>query len=67
MTTEAPGGVPFEFDRHRCESGYRTRLQASATGLVAEVLDVAGGLPGGLMGSVADAGERMNVRKGARA
>ena len=53
-------GFQFEFYCDRCGSGYRTRFQASATGLVTEVLDVAGGLLGGLMGSVADAGERMH-------
>ena len=54
-------GFQFEFYCDRCGSGYRTRFQASATGLVTEVLDVAGGLLGGLMGSVADAGERMHL------
>lgn len=53
-------GFQFEFFCDRCGSGYRTEFQASATGMVSEALDVASGLLGGLMGSVADVGDRVH-------
>jgi ribosomal protein L40E len=53
-------GFQFEFYCDRCGSGYRTEFQASATGMLTEALDVAGGLFGGLMGNVADVGERVH-------
>lgn len=53
-------GFQFEFYCDRCGTGYRTRFQASATGLVTEALDVAGGLLGGVLGRAADVSERVH-------
>jgi hypothetical protein len=53
-------GFQFEFYCDRCGTGYRTHLQASATGLVTEALDVASGLFGGVLGSAADVSERVH-------
>jgi ribosomal protein L40E len=53
-------GFQFEFYCDRCGSGYRTRFQSSGTGLVTEALDVAGGIFGGLLGNVADVGDRIH-------
>jgi len=53
-------GFQFEFYCDRCGTGYRTKFQASATGLVTEALDVAGGLLGGVLGRAADVSERVH-------
>ena len=53
-------GFQFEFFCDRCGTGYRTPFKASATGLVSEALDTAGGLLGGIFGQVADVGERVH-------
>lgn len=53
-------GFQFEFYCDRCGSGYRTEFQTSATGMVSEALDVASGLFGGLMGHVANVGDRVH-------
>jgi len=52
-------GFQFEFYCDRCGTGYRTKFQASATGLVTEALDVASGLFG-VLGRVADVSERVH-------
>jgi len=52
-------GFQFEFYCDRCGTGYRTRFQASATGLVTGALDVASGLFG-VLGRVADVSERVH-------
>lgn len=51
-------GFQFEFCCDRCGSGFRTRFQASALGTVAGALDAANSLFGGILGRVADLGER---------
>ena len=51
-------GFQFEFNCDRCGTGYRTRFQASAMGLVSGALDTAGSLFGGILGQAADLGER---------
>jgi hypothetical protein len=53
-------GFQFEFYCDRCGTGYRTKFQASATGLVTEALDVAGGLLGGVLGRAATVSERVH-------
>ena len=53
-------GFQFEFFCDRCGSGYRTPFQASATGMVSEALDVAGGILGGLFGHAAEVGDRVH-------
>ncbi len=53
-------GFQFEFYCDRCGTGYRTSFQPSATGLVSEALDVAGGLLGGLFGQAAEVGDRVH-------
>lgn len=52
-------GFQFEFYCDRCGTGYRTKFQASTTGLVTEALDVASGLFG-VLGRVADVSERVH-------
>ena len=53
-------GFQFEFYCDRCGTGYRTHFQASATGMVTEALDVAGGLLGGVLGRAAHVSERVH-------
>jgi membrane protease subunit (stomatin/prohibitin family) len=51
-------GFQFEFYCDRCGTGYRTQFQSFALGTVANVLDAASGLFGGIVGQAADLGER---------
>ena len=51
-------GFQFEFNCDRCGTGYRTRFQASAMGLVSGALDTASSLFGGVLSRAADLGER---------
>lgn len=53
-------GFQFEFHCDRCGSGFRTPFRASATGTVSTILDAAGGLFGGLLGSAARVGDRVH-------
>lgn len=53
-------GFRFEFYCDRCGTGYRTPFKASATGIAHEALDVASGLLGGVLGRVADVGDRIH-------
>lgn len=53
-------GFQFEFYCDRCGSGHQTQFQASATGTVANVLDTASGLLGGLLGNVADVSRQVH-------
>jgi membrane protease subunit (stomatin/prohibitin family) len=53
-------GFQFEFFCDRCGSGFRTPFKASATGLASEALDVAGGLLGGVFGTMANVGDRVH-------
>jgi len=53
-------GFQFEFFCDRCGSGYESTFQGSASSTVTNVLDVASGLFGGLLGNVADAGHRVH-------
>lgn len=53
-------GFQFEFYCDRCGTGYRTPFKASATGVAREALDVASGLLGGILGRVADVGDRIH-------
>jgi hypothetical protein len=52
-------GFQFEFTCGRCGSGYKTRFKGYAAGTVAEILDGAGGIFGGILGQAADIGERV--------
>lgn len=52
-------GFQFEFTCGRCGSGFRTPFKAWATGRAAEVLDAAGSIFGGILGTAADVGERV--------
>lgn len=53
-------GFQFEFLCDRCSSGFRTRFKASATGVVSEALEAAGGLLGGFLSRAADVGDRVH-------
>ena len=53
-------GFQWEFNCQRCNSGYRSKFEASATGLVSEALDVASGLFGGVLGNIANASDRVH-------
>ncbi len=53
-------GFQFEFYCDRCGSGYQSTFRASASSTMSNVLDVASGLFGGLLGNVADAGHRVH-------
>jgi RNA polymerase subunit RPABC4/transcription elongation factor Spt4 len=53
-------GFQFEFYCDRCGTGYQTTFQASATGMITEALDVAGGILGGVVGKVADVSDRVH-------
>jgi hypothetical protein len=53
-------GFQFEFYCDRCGNGHQTEFQASATGLMADVLDTAGNLLGGLFGSAANVGRSVH-------
>jgi hypothetical protein len=53
-------GFQWEFYCQRCNNGYRSAFQASATGLISEALDVASGLFGGIMGNIASVGDRVH-------
>jgi hypothetical protein len=52
-------GFQFEFYCDRCGSGFRSQFKTWATGTVSEVLNVAGGFLGGILGGAADVGERV--------
>jgi hypothetical protein len=52
-------GFQFEFSCNRCGAGYRTKFQSWATGTVANVLDGASSLFGGIFGQAANIGERV--------
>jgi hypothetical protein len=52
-------GFQFEFSCDRCGTGYRTKFQSWATGTVANVLDGASSLFGGIFGQAANIGERV--------
>jgi len=52
-------GFQFEFQCARCGSGYRTPFKGWAVGTASSVLDAAGSLFGGILGSAADVGERV--------
>jgi membrane protease subunit (stomatin/prohibitin family) len=54
-------GFQFEFFCDRCQSGYRTPFQPSATGLVSDALDVASGLFGGILGKAASTSQRVHT------
>jgi membrane protease subunit (stomatin/prohibitin family) len=53
-------GFQWEFRCERCNNGYRSKFRASATGLATEVLDVAGGVLGGIFGTAANVGQRVH-------
>lgn len=50
-------GFQFEFFCDRCGTGHRTRFDAPVSGTVSGLRDTAGGLLGGLFGSVARIGD----------
>jgi hypothetical protein len=51
-------GFQFEFYCDRCDSGYQTDFVPAGFNTVVDVLDAAGNIFGGILGSVADIGER---------
>lgn len=53
-------GFQWEFRCERCGNGYRSKFRPSATGLVTEALDVAGGVLGGVFGTAARVGDRVH-------
>jgi hypothetical protein len=53
-------GFQWEFNCERCGNGYRSKFRPSATGMVTEALDVAGGLLGGIFGSAASVSDRIH-------
>lgn len=53
-------GFQWEFYCQRCHNGYRSKFQASATGLISEALDVAGSFLGGLVSEIASVGGRVH-------
>jgi hypothetical protein len=53
-------GFQWEFYCERCGNGYRSKFRPSATGLATEVLDVAGGVLGGIFGTAAQVGDRVH-------
>lgn len=53
-------GFQWEFHCERCGNGHRSKFRPSATGLATEVLDVAGGVLGGIFGTAASVGERVH-------
>lgn len=54
-------GFQFEFFCDRCNSGFRTRFQASALGMVSGALDTASGLLGGFFGQAANISDRVRT------
>lgn len=52
-------GFQWEFHCERCGNGYRSRFQASATGVVTQALDTASSLLGGVFGKAADLSNRV--------
>ncbi|MFQ6000635.1 MAG: zinc ribbon domain-containing protein [Anaerolineae bacterium] len=52
-------GFQFEFFCDRCGSGYQTRFQAMAAGVVSDALETAGSLFGGIFGAAAEVGEEV--------
>lgn len=57
LSTET--GFQWEFHCERCQSGYRTKFDASATGVVSQALDVASGLIG-VLGRVSNTADRIH-------
>jgi hypothetical protein len=53
-------GFQWEFYCERCQNGYRSKFQASATGFLTEALDVASGFFGGVLHNIADATDRVH-------
>jgi hypothetical protein len=53
-------GFQWEFYCERCQNGYRSKFQASATGLISEALDVASGFFGGMLSNIANASDRVH-------
>jgi hypothetical protein len=56
-------GFQFEFFCDRCGSGYQTNFTPTAVNALSDVLDAAGNLFGGLVGTVASLGERARSSK----
>jgi uncharacterized OB-fold protein len=53
-------GFQWEFFCQRCNNGYRSKFQASPTGLLTDALDAASSFFGGIMGNIADMGNRVH-------
>lgn len=53
-------GFQWEFFCERCGNGYRSKFQTSATGVVSEAMETAGGFLGGIFGSIANVSERVH-------
>ncbi|MBN1877443.1 MAG: zinc ribbon domain-containing protein [Anaerolineae bacterium] len=52
-------GFQWEFYCERCGNGYRSKFQASATGLVTQALDTASSLLGGIFSRASDVSNRV--------
>ncbi|MBN1219503.1 MAG: zinc ribbon domain-containing protein [Anaerolineae bacterium] len=53
-------GFQWEFYCERCSGGYRSKFDASETGLLSEAMNMAGGFFGGLVGNIAQATDRVH-------
>lgn len=58
--TSTERGFQWEFFCERCGNGYRSKFRPSATGLMTEALDVAGGVLGGVFGTAARVSDRVH-------
>lgn len=56
-------GFRFAFFCERCGTGFRSRFQPFALGTIAEALDLAGSLFGGVLDEAAEVGERVHSAK----
>lgn len=53
-------GFQFEYSCGRCGATFRTAFKPSASGVISEVLDTAGGLFGGIFGTAASVTDRVH-------
>jgi hypothetical protein len=53
-------GFQFEFNCNRCGAGFRTPFKATAGGVVTDVLDTAGSIFGGILGTAANVSNRVH-------
>ena len=53
-------GFQFEFNCNRCGAGFRTPFKAMTNGVLTDVLDTAGGIFGGILGTAASVSSRVH-------